>query len=259
MQLQYRKVGETLIWDLKEFDKIMPENIEKLHGMVEKAVVLNAYKDFSESFSPERVKLINNLLLYLSRGFRAFDTSFREDKRKVAYLALLELHDFKIELKDIQNRVKVAAQYYRFAHKQVNPSCGEHVDIDSLAYDIDSSGKLEEAMELEKERKDICYIRNSIKDVFLNNPYGDENPKPVEEIICIYIPSPPRNEQISNNSEAEETKKPQNKKSSWTKTLTFPGITLFQTERHFEMDTDRAYEFLDIKNSSQIEDHNLSI
>lgn len=167
MQFQYRKIDENLIWNMDMINNIYPKNIDTLYEKVKNSFALKEYEHFSESFSKERLTLITNLMSYLSSGFRMLDSLLEKDNRKVSYLALLELLDYTIKQEDIQFRVKESCKYLRFKHKKIKPIPNvAYYYIDHLQYDVDGSGKLEEAMMLSHEEPYTCYSHNGLDNLY---------------------------------------------------------------------------------------------
>jgi hypothetical protein len=250
MQFQYRQIDKNLLWDLDMINKVSLENIDKLYKMVKKSFALKAYDHFSESFSKERLKLINNILSYLSIGFRCLDSALQEDNRKIAYLALLELLDYTIKTEDVQFRVKECCQYLRFKYKKMSsPIYGSQFYIATLQYDVVGSGELEKATLLPYEEPYTCF-----SDLIAENLYKDKSFNLVKTKVYPFYPyvcSLSNQDKITSKTEIDENK--WDKSISQYKLQPISSISFFQARRIFQFEAQKTPVLLDINNFTQME------
>ncbi len=150
-------------WDINNFTSIKRDDIKNLRDTIKKNVKTNEYKALKD----ERKQLIQHLLNYLKAPW-FLNNPLREDKRKIAYLALIELHDPNIAIDSIQNKVKAASQYFRFTHKRER---FDHYQ-DKTVFDIESSAALEKSMGLKSECGKVLSTQSTLKDAFKDNLYS---------------------------------------------------------------------------------------
>lgn len=148
MQVNYITTGKGAdtytLWNMKALTQLDLEAAGVKNTCKE---IKNKLKTINpDSIDPKRLSYINQLLSYLT-GFWFFDNSLKKDKRRIAYVALLELLTPTIDVDKTKLQVMYATQLVRFQHMKRRDYQGQV----ELIYDIKGTGSLEKALDLTKE------------------------------------------------------------------------------------------------------------